>query len=151
MGDDAELLAEPEGLVADEGVELAPIELTAGNESPGISPTCWPPLSIRASGERLTMSPKAGTVTASRTIASSAAIGRPRSRHCRGLVVTMSRSATAVAINAGLIPAASVAPAQPEIVPITISVTTVSIQPPGSKTPVAPVDPTAFPVSAPKV
>src|ERR1035437_9588251 len=114
-------------------------------------PGWWLPWSIRASGERLTMEPKAGPVTASRTITTRAAIGRRASWRLGRRALTMSPTATPEAISPGRTAAAIVAPAHAAMTPITTRVRSVRTQPPWSKAPRAPVGTTGFWVSLTKV
>ena len=94
------------------------------------------------------MLPKAGTVTASKTRTRTAANGRRAAPRFGRRALTISPTEAPVAISGGLTAAASVAPAQAEMNPITSSVARVRIQPVGSKDPRAPVAERAFCVSA---
>ena len=122
----------------------------------GTSPaTGGAPSSMCESGEKLTRSPKTGTVTASITATRTRASGRPdrrqsKRRSRRATPATAAAAATAPA-SAGRSADPSEAPAQLDTTPIASRVNRVSSQPPGSNAPAVPVAATAACVSAVKV
>src|ERR1035437_3704320 len=124
---------EPEGLAVGLGVglgvaDVSAIGLMSGNEPPGARPGPWSPLSIRASGDTLTMSPKAGNVVASKIATRSTAAGPRESRLLGRRTFTISRAATPELISPGRTEAPRVAPAQAAMTPIVTSVAIVRIQ-----------------------
>src|ERR1035437_5631525 len=97
--------------------DASAIGLMSGNEPPGTRPGPWSPLSIRTSGDTFTMSPKAGTVAASKTATPSTARGPRESRRLGRRAFTISRAATPELINPGRTEAPRVAPAQAAMTP----------------------------------